>query len=246
LPGGRVIRPKVHLYFGTLRIFYGRVVEEMAARLISFVRDIATREVNEFLRIRAGAVSWNGRALIMPSPPEPHLPALTGLLVREGAEYLGDEVIYVDPVLRNVHSTPLPIFLDAEDLPLFPELEREPVPRRPGDQVHPDLRAATPRRLVAPEELGSRHGTPASVAWIVFPYLGDAADTKLEPAGGAEALFRFTESALNLHAYGDRGLRIMREMLESVPVSRLRVASLPQAAELVLEYASSMLEGVRG
>jgi hypothetical protein len=218
----------------------------MAARLISFVRDIATRDVNEFVRIRAGAVSWNGQALIMPSPPESHLPALTALLVRGGAEYLGDEMIYVDPVLRRVHSTPLPIFLDADDLVLFPELDREPIPRRPGTPSHPDLRAATPRRLVAPQELGSGHGTPASVGWIVFPYMDGVAETKLEPAAGAEALFRFTESALNLHAYGDRGLMVMREMLESVPVSRLSVGSLPQAAELVLEYASSMLEEVRG
>ena len=239
-----MIRPKVHLYFGTLRIFYGRVLEEMAARLISFVRDLSIREVNEFVRIRAGAVSWNGRALILPSPPQPHLPALTGLLARAGGGYLGDETIYVDPVLRNVHSTSLPIFLDADDLPLFPELEREESPRRPPKPPEPELYAVTPRRLVAPDELGSRHADPASVGWIVFPYWDQGGESRLEPAGGADALFRFTESALNLNAYGDRALLMMRQMLESVPVSRLSVASLPEAAELLVEHAPSMLEEV--
>jgi hypothetical protein len=244
MPGGKPVRNKLTLYVGTMPIHGGLVKEEMAARLISYVRDRATRESNEFVRIRATAFTVDARAVMLPSPPEPHLPALAGMLLRSGCPYLGDELVNFDPILWRVRGSPFPLFLDAEDLPLFPKLEREP-PRRsrrePTERTE-FQRAMTPRRPVAPEELGGQRSQPAPVGWIVFPYFEAGAETRLEPAGGSEAIFRFTEAVLNLHIWEDRALTLIRDLVEAVPVSRLVVGSIPEAAELLARSAPSLVQ----
>jgi hypothetical protein len=239
-----MLRGRNNLYWGTLRIHGGRIREEMAARLISVVRDNAMASSNEFLRIRAGAVVVGGTALVLPSPPEPHLASLAGILVRSGAGYLGDEIAHIDPVLRKVHSASFPLLIDAEDLGHFAELGREPA--RPRRGTIPEFRrGTTPRRPVSVEELGGHQAEPVPLRWVVFPYFELGSSTRLEGMGGSEALLRFTEAGLNLHVWGERALILMRDLIESMPVSRLVVGSLPEAADLLLKHAPEMMAEAR-
>ena len=78
---------------------------------------------------------------------------------------------------------------------------------------------------------------------IVFPFFEEGAETRLEPFGGAAALFRFTEATLNLHIWTDRAFVLQRELMESVPVSRLVVGSIPEAADLVLSKLPELVGG---
>ena len=240
IPGGKILTGKRTLYYGTLAIYRGKSDEEMAARLVAFARDIAMQRADGYIRIRAGAVVHSGRAMILPSLPNQHLPGLVALLVRGGAPYLGDDVTYIEPVMRRVYSTGLPIRLDAEDLRHFPDLEREPVSRR-RRRPSPGMPTATPRRLLTPEEIGGSAATDAPIGWIIFPSFEEGSDSRLEPLGGAEALFRFTQGVLNLNVWTDRALLLMRELLDEVPVSKLTVGSLPDAAALLLEASPNVL-----
>jgi len=56
-------------------------------------------------------------------------------------------------------------------------------------------------------------------------------------------LFRFTQSCLNLNVWRERALILMRELLETTPVSRLVVGSIPDAAELLQRSAPSVPGG---
>jgi hypothetical protein len=245
MPGGKVVRGRRKLYLGILRIYDGRLDDEMAARLIGLVRRRATMLTNEFVRVRAGAVTVNGGAVLLPSMPEPHLPTMVGMMVRSGAGYLGDEEVNVDPVLRRIHSLSLPLRIDSEHLGRFPELRgRDPRRGRPPRPMPEELRAHTPRRVVAPDELGGREDDPAPIGWIVFPSFQPGAETRLEPFGGAEALFRFTQALLNLDIWEDRALVLMRDILESSAVSTLVVGSEEEAADLLMRTAPSLVEGV--
>jgi hypothetical protein len=246
LPGGRVLRGKHNLYWKSLKIYEGRRYDEMAARLIGFARDWATLLSNEFVRLRAGGVAIDGAALIFPANPQPHLPALMGLLVRSGARYYGDEMVNVDPILRRIHGLPLPLRIDGQDVSLFPELGLEPS-REPRWklEVPEGYEGMTTRAAVAVDAIGGTDAEPAPIGWIVFPDFEPGAETRLEPLGGAPALFRFTQSVLNLHVWEDRALVLMRDLIESAPVSRLVVGSLEEAADLVIQTAPSMVEEVR-
>lgn len=242
MAGGKVVHGISRLYSNGIKIFEGRVQDEMAGRLISGVRDLATQHSNEYVRIRAGGVIVDGAAILLPSPPQPHLPALTAMLVQRGAAFLGDEVVNVDPVLRRAHGLPLPLLIDGFDLPLFPRIEREPSRRRPRGTPE-EIGAKTPRRPVPVEELGGVLADPSPIGALVFPFFEDGAETRLEPFGGAAAVFRFTEATLNMHVWTDRAFVLQRELLESVPVSRLVVGSIADAAALVSSSAPELTRG---
>jgi hypothetical protein len=230
---------KLTLYSGSLLIFQGRVMEEMAGRVVSYARLLATYFQDEFLRVRAGGVVVGGKAILLPSPPAERLATFVGLMVRRGAGYIGDEMVHIDPVLRRAHGTGLPLLIPSDDLELFPERGELSARRQP---LKPDQMPE--RLLVTPEELGASSSPPREVGWLVFPYWEPGNETRLEPMGGAPAVFRYTESALNLHVWGERGLVMMREMIEQVPVSRLIVGSLSDAASLILQTAPEMVGGV--
>ncbi len=241
MAGGKVVHAISRLYSNGLKIFEGRVMDEMAGRLISGVRDLATQHSNEYVCIRAGGVVVDGSAMLLPSPPQAHLPALTGMLVRRGAQFLGDEVVNVDPVLRRAHGLPLPLLIDGFDLPLFPHIRRERT-RRKMRGTPEEIEAKTPRRPVPVEELGGVPAAPAPIRSLVFPFFEEGAETRLEPFGGAGALFRFTEATLNLHVWTDRAFILQRDLMETVPVSRLVVGgSLEEAADVVWSAAADLL-----
>jgi hypothetical protein len=243
LPGGRLIPGKRSLYLSYGRIHVGRSDDEMAGTLIALIRDWTTQLANEFIRLRAGAVTVADGAILLPSLPEPHLAGLVASFVKHGAGYIGDELLNLDPVLRTVSGLGLPIGLDGSDLQHFPELGRV----RPGGRRRPppeQSRGATPRHPVSPEELGSSQAEPAPAAWIVFPDFEDGASTVLEPFGGAAAVMRFSQAVLNLDAWEDRALLLVRDLLESAAVSRLVVGSFDDAASLLMRTAPGLMKGV--
>lgn len=226
------MRSTANLYLGSLRIFCGPRWENLAGRLVSSVRDMLTAHADEFMRLRAGAVTMNDEALLLPSVPNPHLPTLAALLTRAGAGYLGDEIVFLDPVLKRVHGSVLPLLIDVADLALFPEVNDRPGRRRRSSAAD-DTDARTPRRPVPVAALGHR-GSPALLGWIVFPVFREGEATRLEPVGPAESVFLLMQATLNANIWGERGLLLARELAETVPISRLIVGAPDEAVRLLL------------
>jgi hypothetical protein len=254
LPGGKVISGRKHLYIGGgLLTYRGRSEDEMAGRLVSMIRDVVASEWKSgFLQLRAGGVVLDGgRALILPSPPEPNMPALVALLVQGGAQYLTDEILNIEPVLRKASGLPLPLLLDSSDVSYFPELRREPIRQRSAaagvDTVVADRFSRqkvrnTPRRPVPIQELGGRVAEAAPVGMVVFPTFELGGVTEFRSMSKAEAVFGITESVLNLHIWTDRALVAAGKLIEEAEVSRLVIGSLPEAAALLM---TSVQSGVR-
>jgi hypothetical protein len=232
LPGGKQISGKNTLYINMLPVFNGRDQGEMAGRFVGLVRDMTTDHSNQFLRIRAaGIVPNGGGALLLPSPPQPHLASLAALLVRAGGSYLGDELVAIDPVLGQAHPLTLPMLVASGDLALFPELDRNPPRRRAADSD--DLRG--PRCLVSLDELGGEAARSAAVDRIVFPTFIEGGVTEIQPMSRSEALFGLTGAVLNMHVWNERALLLLRRILEGAKIERLLVGSLPEAVELLMQ-----------
>jgi hypothetical protein len=235
LPGGKVLRPTANLFSGGVRIYCGPRWDDMVGRLIGGVRDMLTTHANEFVRIRAAGVAIGGKAVILPSPPNPHLPALAALLARAGAGYLGDEVIKLDPVLRRVYGIPLPILVDVSDLDHFPEVKtrKRRAARIEGDQSE-DVDSRTPRRAIPLDTLGGHASAPVELRRIVFPLFRPGQETRLEPLASSEAVFRILEVVLNPHIWGERAMLLARDVVETIPVDRMVVGSIPDAADMLM------------
>lgn len=236
LAGGKIAQGVGSLYINYVRIFRGIGMDEMAAALIASIRDAGESEHNEFVRLRAGGVAFDGETVLLPSAPEPHLSGLTAMLARGGGAAFGDEMVKIDPVERRVYPLDLPALIDTADVAQIPGVSRT-VARRGRRARY--VEAMTPRAPVMWEELGARLATPSRPTWIVFPVFSPGAETELRPIGGAESLFRFSQSALNMHVWGDRMLILMRELLETSAVAELVVGSLRDAADMLRDAVTA-------
>lgn len=241
LAGGKAIRGISRLYFLDLKIFQGPSLDHMMARLLSAIRDWTNSQSNEYFRVRAGGVAVAGQTILMPSLPSPHLSTLVALLVKQGADYVGDEIVNIDPLERVAQGTQLPLLIDDEDLGLFPDLDGSTTVRRSRGRTVPDH--MRPRRGVLLEDLGGVRAPPSPIDWIIFPSLEDAGPTELRSLGRSEALFRFTQAALNLHIWTDRAFLLMNDLLEASRVRELRVGSLEDAAALLARLIPEARDG---
>jgi hypothetical protein len=230
LPGGAVVRGLHSVYAQGMRIYHGSDPGAMAGALLHMMRSLTLDYLDEFVRVRGGSVVLEEGGLLL-AGDRPELAALVALMLARGAWYLGDEVSLVDPVLRRVHPSPFPVLVDADAAARIPGLGTGP-PRR--------SRRATPGRYAfPPEAVGSRRAEQAQVAWVVFPSFEPGGQTRLEPAGGAAAVFGLSQVCANLDVWEERGLMLFRGLAEDAAVSRLVVGSLEEAADLLIEAAPS-------
>lgn len=237
LAGGKVARGVSTLYLQSLRIFRGRGHQEMAGRMISSMRDLMTGVENEFVRFRGAGLVRDGAAILLAAPdPEPRLPALAALLAQRGFDFLGDELVKVEPIMNTAYPTPLPILVDELDAPLFADAGLDP-PRR-GKRFRSE--GMTPRRPLELGAIGGRVGEPAPLKWIIVPEFG-AGETALDPMSGASYLFKLTHATLNIDVWRERALLYLRRLLDETSVSRLTVADPGEAADVVAAAAPTVL-----
>lgn len=238
LAGGKMAYGVSSLYLQSLRVFRGRGHQEMAGRMISGMRDLMVAPQNEFVRIRATGVTYDGGAILFVAPdPEPRLPAVAASLARKGFGFLGDELVEVEPVVNTAYPIPLPILVDELDAAAFPEAALDP-PRRRSTRSE----GMTPRRPVPVTRLGGSVGLPAPVKWVVFPEFG-AAETKLEAASGSGLVFALVSATLNRHVWRERAIVFAQRLLDEAAVSRLTIATADAAADAVAEAAPSVVGG---
>lgn len=231
LPGGTVARGLHSVYAQGMRIYHGPDPEAMVGSLLHMMRSLALDYLDEFVRIRGGSVAVNGGGLLLATAEDrPETAALVAMLLRRSAAYLGDEISLIDPVLRRLHPSPLPVLVDVAAASLVPGIGPGGAPSRSG-------RATPGRYAVAPEALGSRSADPTPLRWVVFPSFGPGSRTILEPAGGAGAVFGLSRACVNLDVWEDRGLMMFRELAEGAAISRLVIGSLEEAADLLIESA---------
>lgn len=234
LPGGMVARGLHSVYAQGMRIYHGPDPEAMVGSLLHMMRSLALDYLDEFVRIRGGSVAVNGGGLLLATAEDrPETAALVAMLLRRRAPYLGDEISLIDPVLRRLHPSPLPVLVDVAAASLVPGIGPGGAPSRSG-------RATPGRYAVAPEALGSRSADPTPLRWVVFPSFEPGSRTILEPAGGAGAVFGLSRACVNLDVWEDRGLMMFRELAQGAAISRLVIGSLEEAADLLIESAPAL------
>jgi hypothetical protein len=234
LPGRIRTRGLHSLYAQAMRTYHGPHLEEMAGSLVETIRWLSLDPLDEYIRIRGGAVALDGSGVLLASPEsQPELSALVATLLTKGASYLGDWVAPVDPVFRRIHPVPFPLLLASSDASRLSGAAPR-APRRSGRE--------TSKIPVPLDGLGSRRADPVPVRWVVFPSFEPGGETRLESAGGAEAVFGLTQACANLDVWEERGLALFRELVETAAVSRLVVGSPEVAADLLMEVAPSLVE----
>ena len=184
--------------------------------------------------VHAGVVARDGRAVVLPAPPDAGKSTLVAALVAAGFDYLSDEAAVIDPGTLRCRPMPRPLGLDPGSWPLFPELA-------PRDPFVVECSAAM--WLVAPDAL--RPGAigaaaPAEIAAIVVPGYDPRRPTTAASLPRAEALTLLSEHSFDFAGHGRRGFRSLARLVASVPCRRLSVRELDRAVaeiEALIETA---------
>jgi hypothetical protein len=184
----------------------------------------------DYLILHAGAVVRDGRALLLPGPPEAGKSSLVLALLQRGFDYLSDDVGAIDPVTSRVYPFEKRIGVrESTIVRYFPELEPRLEDR--GFDLGDHLR----QRFVRPEDAGATVGGPTQAGSVVF--LGEDREgaPRLTPLSRAAAVEGMAANAFNLFRYGDRGVILLSRVAAETEAYLLEGGTAVERAELLAE-----------
>jgi hypothetical protein len=111
-----------------------RTADSLVPDLIRVLDDAVVQRLWALRAIHAGAVVWNGRALLFPGPTHSGKSSLVAELLKRGATYFSDEYALIDSEGR-AHPYPRPLLVRngcPDQLPMLPSEWNAPVGDTPA------------------------------------------------------------------------------------------------------------------
>ena len=199
----------------------------VALRAIAEINNLAVASVPDALVLHAGAVSDDGRGVLLPGGSNHGKSTLTTALVADGFSYLTDEAAAIGDGLV-IRPFPKSIALDPGSFPLFPDLA-------PSDDLEGLARAVSCREWhIDPRRVGSVAG-PTPVAAVICPQWRAGAATRVSPTEPVEALQLLLGDAFDFSVGGQGVFARLVELVESVPVVKLAYGDTASAIAAVRE-----------
>lgn len=181
--------------------------------------------IDDHIAIHAGAVAWNGNAVLLPAPPDSGKTTLTAALTAAGFSYLSDEAALIHPSTGKVVPFPRALWLESGSVEVLDAF----LSRRAGGRVRRDGTAH-----VAPADLRrGRIGRPSRVRHVVFPRYAPGSPTSLRPMSRAEGLIDLGRNAFNLQRFGGRGVDVLADVVRDADVHRLALDDLDAAVTAI-------------
>ena len=177
---------------------------------------LVSTETDRYLQLHAGAVVIDDGAVLLPAAMNSGKSTLTTALVADGAGYLTDETVALDPDTGLVHPYPKSISLDPGSWTLFGDLEPRAHRALPGLAHH--------KWYVDPDTIraGAAAG-PARPAAIVFPTYDPSRPTRRVPMAPVDAAAELARNSFNLPRMGQVGVDVIAALASTVPCSSLSV-----------------------
>jgi hypothetical protein len=196
-------------------------------RAVGEVNNLAVASVPNDLVLHAGAVSADGRAVVMPAASNHGKSTLTTALVAAGYSYLTDEAAAIEDDLQ-VRAFPKSIALDPGSFPLFSHLA-------PAEAADALSRAIACREWHVDPKLVGTTAPSATVAAIVCPHWRAGTTTRVSPVDPTEALHLLLGEAFDFATAGQTVFDRLVRMVRDVPVFRIGYSDLNEAVIAVGE-----------
>lgn len=184
----------------------------------------ATGALDDRLSFHAGAVSVEGRGVMLPASSGSGKSTLVAALVADGAGYLSDEVAILDGGM--LHPFPRPLGLKQRSFPLLGGL----LERMPPATTDPDL----DQMAVAPDDI--RAGAVADTCpldLVVFPHYEPGGTTTLEPISRAAGVIETIGNSFTFQRSGGAALGALAAAARRAHFFRLRTGDLADAVSAV-------------
>lgn len=193
------------------------------------ISSVASKSLNGYHRIHAGALANNGHGILLPGPSGSGKSTTTAALALNGFTYCSDEYALVGQDAR-LYAFPKIISLKPGG---WRQIVRD-FPEEVSLLGWPDVAGNgiwQVRAPVVPDERESQEGYP--VDFVIVPRYQPGQATTLEPISRSLALKELIEQSLDLQIRGGRGLEMLVEVVRSAECYSLSVSSLRKASELV-------------
>lgn len=193
-----------------------RVLETFETRLKMYVAEMARRRVF----IHAGAVGWQGRAIVIPGRSYSGKTSLVAALVRAGATYYSDEYAVLDMEGR-VHPYPQPL---AVRKPGFHEQKKRPV-----------------------EEIGGVIGTrPLPVGLVIVTDYKDGARWRPSPLSAGQAVLELLANTVPARRKPEVVIPTLQKAVSSATSLKGARGEAEEAARLILKAMRGSTQAMRG
>ena len=233
LDRGDAAKNRYALYFGRERLALTPSGSFVVATLLWHVNRRAVESGDGYVLVHAGAVEWDGRAVLFPAPMESGKTTLVAGLVRAGARYLSDEAAAIDPETLRVHPFPKSLTVGAGSwevlADLTPDVDPEVTRRYLLTEWHVDARTIRPD-AIAP---------PTAPAFVIAPRYERDAGTALSPMTRAQAVMEMGQNSFNLSHHGRRGVEVLAMVARRSTCHRLVVGDLDVACALLRDVLST-------
>ena len=193
------------------------------ARAVDSATDLVEHEIfmawiearPDLVWLHAGAVAYQGRALLVVAPAGHGKSTFTTRLVGRGWSYLSDEAVAIDPVGAR-----------ALALPLCPKVRAE----LRVDATPVRLEEIERREVRIPRDLVCRAQVP--VGAVLFPQFALQGPESLELCSPAEAALLLLENCQTFARGGETAMRVVVDVAQRLPAFRLSYRSSTAALEL--------------
>jgi len=188
----------------------------------------AVTQTSDLVCVHASAATLDGRAIILPAPPEHGKSTTVAGLVRAGWDLLTDEAALFDLGDDLLHPFPRPMMLSETSLAALPGLaDSLPSSYETFRRLNHHLTADDLR----PGALAS----PARVAFVVFPSYAPGRTTELVALARSEALMEMLHGTFNLQRVGGKGVETLGRVVRAADCYRLHIGALEPAVGLIRE-----------
>lgn len=225
------ILPHEHLYL--LReeekpLFCGRLGVQFAAVLFDRVIFHLLNSQRDGVALHAGAISWQGRTVLLPGQSGSGKSSVTACLCANGAAYLSDELIFLpDDGSGEVIAFPRPLCLKAGSAAVVRALL--PAERQADILAEEGGGAVIPHRLLNPD-FHLRRDPPSL---LLFPRYQADAPLAAEKLPGARASSLLMGCDVNARNLPDHGFRQLTQLARTVPAWQIGYSSFAGFAEML-------------
>lgn len=191
--------------------------------LMTFVMEAVVRglvtNLNSAVALHAGAVAWNGRAILVAGGTGVGKSSLVAWFTDREFEYLTDEIAFLIGDGSKLLGFPRALVLKPGSLELVKAF---------GAFQGAATVPAGSHTLLAPSHLGSAVSAPIEPGLIVFPQFTSGSDLRIYSMSAAEAATQLVTCNLNARNLPDGGFAAISQLARSAPAIRLQYGDFEQ------------------
>lgn len=209
-------------------LFKEESIESMAGSLMSQVCFTLAYKSKGGLLLHAAAVGTGESGMIIPGKSGAGKSTLTAWLIRHGAEYSSDEMVFVPSGSNLFSGFSRPLTIKSPARHLLPDLLK--MQTTTNGMLQSEL-----QDMIAPEQFGGQVANkPKSLDLLLFPHFESEQNIQLAALSRAQTAYELMRCLANARNLEDHGFTEAVRLAKSAPAYSLRFGDTEQAGRAIM------------